>query len=113
MMRGNSNDFGSAKKSTHHGTFTSADKSSGNNGRKVFTAGNNKSTGGLPPTHPKGFGSTSVSHSEKLASLVNSMAPTPAIPGRTIRIIVNKQNSVSFSKSANRCFNRSDGKSVT
>lgn len=39
--------------------------------------------------------------------------PTPAIPGRTIRIIVNKQNSVSVSKSANRCFNRTDAKSVS
>ena len=38
--------------------------------------------------------------------------PTPAIPGRTIRIIVNKQNSVSVSKSANRCFNITEGKSV-
>jgi hypothetical protein len=57
----------------------------------VFTAGNNnKSSGALPPTHPKGFGATSTIQSEKLASLVNGIAPTPAIPGRTIRIIVNK-----------------------
>lgn len=45
--------------------------------------------------------------------LTNGIAPTPAIPGRTIRIIVNKQNSVSVSKSAARCFNRSDSKSAT
>ena len=80
----------------------------------MFTAGNNhKSSGGLPPTNPKGgFGSSTSAHSNKLASLANSIVPTPAIPGRTIRIIVNKQNSVSVSKTANRCFNRSDGKSV-
>lgn len=38
---------------------------------------------------------------------MNSTAPTPAIPGRTIRIIVNKQRTISTSKSAHRVFNKS------
>ena len=61
MMRGNTNDFSAAKRSNFNNAFNSGEKSQTNNGRKVFTAGNNnKSSGALPPTHPKGFGATST-----------------------------------------------------
>ena len=59
MMRGNSNEFSASKGGTQTGPFRTEDKSTMHNGRKVFTAGNN-SKGSLPPTHPKGFGSSST-----------------------------------------------------
>ena len=78
----------------------------------MFTAGNSqsKSGGALPPTHPKMTATFNKSQVEKLNHFVSGAAPTPAIPGRTIRIILNKQTSISASKSANRVFNRSDAK---
>jgi len=39
---------------------------------------------------------------------MNSNASIPAIPGKAIRIIVNKQRGVSSSKSAGRVFHRSE-----
>jgi len=45
-----------------------------------------KSGNTLPPTHPNKMGASI----DKIAHLINGAAPTPAIPGRTIRIIVNK-----------------------
>jgi len=65
-----------------------------------------KSGNALPPTIPNKMGSSI----QKIAHLIHGAAPTPAIPGRTIRIIVNKHRTVSSSKSANRVFNRSDAK---
>ena len=77
--------------------------------KKPFSSSNSTKSGGgnaLPPTGANKMGSSI----HKVAHLINGAAPTPAIPGRTIRIIVNKQRTVSTSKSANRVFNRSDAK---
>jgi len=53
MMRGNTNEFSAAKRSTFN--MSSGDQ------RKAFTAGNqSKSGANLPPTHPKGLGATST-----------------------------------------------------
>ena len=65
MMRGNSNEFSASKAGTQTGPLRIEEKATVQNGRKVFTAGNN-TKGSLPPTHPKGLGSSSTIQSQKL-----------------------------------------------
>ena len=64
----------------------------GNNNHKKIPSNQSVKSGGptLPPTHPKKAMTGSAFKAEKVAHLINGNASIPAIPGRTIRIIVNK-----------------------